>query len=430
MNPQTLLKYLNDPRFEIKDNKLVIDSPGVKLSSISEFFDAGLSRPHLGALLPEHDTLPLDLTDIWLESLTLTVPTAGLEPSVEFTLAWEKLDLTLAEEMQLTEIRVRFEITPWWERATLSGLLTIHGTEFDVEIELPSLVLHASLKENSQPDGLKGRLPSPGPNSAPIIKDVSVTALLRLGVVRFHFTVEQLLVGLPLEIGAMQVSLTYDDGISAQVWGDLIIEVPGNPVEILIAADVSETSWHFSGSLSPQGLQLGALLDHLFEKFQSDPNSLPDLLNDLKVTSLAVEYDTASGDFRFALSFPVSDTASATVGLEIALQKSSDGYQRTIEGSLELGGYTFELILEKDTDSQDEDSQTLIASLKPDAPLDFKALLSGLISDTEVLELMPDLHLDIQNVVVCHRKQDGDTTNLLVLTMRETASIDLLQVNY
>lgn len=117
--------------------------------------------------------------------------------------------------------------------------------------------------------------------------------------------------------------------------------------------------WQFDGKQSEeQGVSVGTLITYIGSQFGVE-SSVPDTINDLTISNLGFSFNTLSKDFTFSgeLDFPITDTTSFALTLDIILGQAQDGtYNKTFAGQITLGSGDDALVFDISLDSSNAGS--------------------------------------------------------------------------
>ena len=226
--------------------------------------------------------------------------------------------------------------------------------------------------------------------------------------------------GLTLQIVQFAIRKTAGQPVSGLL--EVTLTLAGVPVHLQAEkAAAADGGWQFAGSTDTgQPIPVGDLVDDLAQQFGAA--ELPAAIEGLTLENLHVTYDSQSKDFTIsgAGKLPVEGTEADFV-LAVAIDHQAGAYTTHFSGQLTVAGYEFDVLFERAAGSEE-----LIATFKPQTPIDLKALVAGLVASPDLHDLAPPVTVSVQDLLFAHQKKEPPALTLLALDL--DASFTLLDL--
>ncbi|MDW3191465.1 MAG: DUF6603 domain-containing protein [Cytophagales bacterium] len=208
---------------------------------------------------------------------------------------------------------------------------------------------------------------------------------------------------LTLNLGAgFNLQLTTDDG------GETVLAF-----EVSAQKAPEGQGWQFDGNQTEaSSVSIGTLISYIANQFGVD-SSVPEIINDLTISNLGFSFNTLSKDFTFSgeLDFPITDTTSVALILDIALGQAQDGtYNKTFTGQITIGSGDGALVFDITLDQSDSGSILLGTYLDATGK---SISLSDLLSSMMDISIPDVLTFAINNALYLYDKPTNETARQL-----------------
>lgn len=394
--------------------------------------------------------------DIGLDYFEFTPGDDGIGRRIQFTLSWDNANWTIIPDVFTIEgFSVRVDVLDSLFNGELKGLVELEGYEFIADIQLPDLVMRASL--NTPPDNRPSplallqrfsTLPSNQLTSLPTDTQLSSFEILaNPGAKRFflHFEIDQLPLGSHISLDT-QIQLGYTHGIiDAAFWANFLIDIDGKPdLDILITAVTNDpkVGWQLEGGLATRNLTLDDFTNWISKKFLKDAAVDTGFAGNIGLDYLYLAYDTANEQFTFSIEFSInrekSDKAEsgpfdAKLNIDFELNKTdANSYGLTLGGEMTLGEgdqeRIFDLIFHREKKLNKTQNSLLALYRKPDGEhVTIKEILAPLITDKSILDATEQLSFSLKNamLVLEFDKSSNGSTSKYLLGVEVDFGIDL-----
>lgn len=214
-----------------------------------------------------------------------------------------------------------------------------------------------------------------------------------------------------IALNQLDLSLVHDS-TSATTTTTMSANIGISAVTLYLEADYpgsDASGWTFKGSTeSGQEISIGDLFDDIAETFGDF--TLPDVLSDLTISNIEVEFNTGTNDFFFTCTttFPIDDQDVDMV-LTIDCKHDGSSYTNTLSGTVTLGDLNFGLEF-VDSDTAD----IFLATFSSDEGESVKiADLAASVSSTVAGYIPSSLSLTLEDAWFCYYKTkaaEGETT--------------------
>lgn len=344
-----------------QDSFIAISPPGISVKDIRTFLKATLADiGDVWDIIPE--SLPVD--GVRLSSFRFCPKADGYPFQLEFTIDWpsahwEMIPGILAFASPSVEMYITGKADEYDTvrvSGAVSGVVEIEKTPVFIEVELPNGTFKAELlkgddyaKHSAGALFQKFQVGSTQQNTkddkgidlgALTIEDLVVLGSIPARRLLFHLALGHISIG-PGDM-AVQMTIDYFGGensqLSGQVWGQYDIHKKNTQdtlfsLMLSAAYDGPGKNWKFEGGAAGSGVSIADIIGAF-----TDTGGVPGILNQIVIRYLHLSYETGPGNFEFQCDVEVKELfgkdAEVEMIVEVRLQKTAAGYQKTFSGRL------------------------------------------------------------------------------------------------
>ncbi|QIQ06059.1 DUF6603 domain-containing protein [Streptomyces liangshanensis] len=309
--------------------------------------------------------------------------------------------------------------------------LTLGALRFDVAVRLPDLTVRGFLHPGD-PLPITAvlesfDLPSDGIPADLAVTEASFSAQPSVSAYAAALGLSGVWSAGPLAIRSLGASVAYSatQGLTGRLSGVIGI---GTSAELYVSASYEGPSdgWVFTGGTLPGPvLSIGDLLDDLATSFGI--GDVPQLLRDLTLTDVSVEYRGGTGAFALGCTGTL-DLAGTPVSLtvDIDLRRATGGtagYSATFGGSLTVGTRTFRIAFDRSA----EESRTFVAAFVPGADPVTLTLrdLVGFLSAGAAESVPEGLSVGLESALIAYVRPAGAAQGRFAVALGAAVGADL-----
>ncbi len=382
--------------------------PPLRLAKLAVLLQT-IGRPEIESLFDgakEH--LDLSLQDLALERFHLFHADASGPFEIAIVVSWheqQRFPAKADQGFQLTGLRLAIKTGDLGTSAQFAASMAIHDVELDVLIDVPDLTLEAEMAQR-QPGGraLRALVPEidhKDRRSGPVLQSLRLAMALRQRHFLAHLEVGDLFEVGPFAFADCEVDLAYSGSLggaskpSCRLYGRIDIDIgDGAFLPLFVEAEYqSETGWHFAGGSAASDIPVGQLVKSIARKIGKEGAELPDVLANLEIDELELDYDRKTG--RFALDCAIGlvfGKDHRELELQIGYHRESSSHSYELRGRLQVAGLTFTIDLTGGSAKPKVDEEVPVSAVsEPAVPSwDLEQLLLASVADES-----GRLHVDI-----------------------------------